>query len=115
MNKNIKKIPFKRISIDFDRVIHKYSKGFLDGKIYDEPVKGAVEAIRRLQEAGFEVVILTAKSNIKERNSDIRQWLKQNGINKVKVSHTKFPAIAYIDDRAIRFEGNWRSILSYFL
>ena len=40
----------KSISIDFDRVIHKYSEGWKDGTIYDEPVDGAIEAIKRLQD-----------------------------------------------------------------
>jgi len=104
----------KRISIDFDRVIHKYSKGFSDGTIYDEPIEGAIESIKQLEKAGFEVVILTCKSELGEnRNQAIRKWLKKHGLN-IKVTFTKLPSIAYIDDRAIRFT-NWRDILSYFI
>ena len=35
----------KTIAVDFDGFIHKYSKGWHDGSIYDEPVEGAAEAL----------------------------------------------------------------------
>ena len=41
----------KQLAIDFDGVIHKSSKSFYDGTIYDEPVDGVEEAktiIKRL-------------------------------------------------------------------
>ena len=36
------------IGIDFDGVIHKNSKGFFDGTVYDEPIKGSLEALKRI-------------------------------------------------------------------
>ena len=33
------------VGIDFDKVIHKCSKGYYDGTIYDEPIEGAYEAL----------------------------------------------------------------------
>ena len=38
----------KTIAIDFDGVIHKYSKGWHDGTIYDKANEGAFEFIREL-------------------------------------------------------------------
>ena len=35
----------KTIVFDFDGVIHKYSKGWQDGSIYDEPVEGIKDLI----------------------------------------------------------------------
>lgn len=104
----------KRISIDFDKVIHGYSHGWMDGTIYDVPIPGAIESIKLLQENNYEIVILTAKSNKPDRNKEIRKWLKKYGIKGIKITHTKFPSIAYIDDRAIRFT-NWEDIIRYFL
>ena len=104
----------KRIAVDFDRVVHKYSEGWKDGSIYDEPVEGAIEAIKRLQKAGFEVFIFTSRSQKGEaRNQAIRRWLRKHGL-KIEVTNIKKPAMAYIDDRAIRFT-HWRDMLSYFL
>jgi hypothetical protein len=65
----------KTIAIDFDGVIHQYSKGWQDGTIYDPPVPGAFDAIRRLM-AHNSVSLLTSR--------DARQvavWMKaQAGI-----------------------------------
>ena len=36
------------ISVDFDGVIHKCSKGYHDGTIYDDPVEGVKEALKKL-------------------------------------------------------------------
>lgn len=105
----------KRIAVDFDRVVHKYSEGWKDGSIYDDPVEGSIEAIKRLQKEGFEVFIFTSRSSKGAvRNQAIRRWLKKHGLDNIEVTNIKKPAIAYIDDRAIRFT-HWRDMLSYFL
>ena len=41
----IKEQTSKNICVDFDGVIHKNSKGFHDGTIYDDPVEGTKEAL----------------------------------------------------------------------
>ena len=47
-----------QIAIDFDGVIHKNSKGYYDGTIYDEPVEGSLEAIKKLSKK-HDIVIFT--------------------------------------------------------
>ena len=39
-----------QLGLDFDGVIHKNSKGFHDGTVYDEPIKGAIEGVKYLNE-----------------------------------------------------------------
>ena len=39
------------IAIDFDGVIHKNSKGFYDGTVYDEPVDGVKEGLEYLSKS----------------------------------------------------------------
>ena len=51
------------ICIDFDGVIHKSSKGYHDGTIYDEPVIGTFEALKKIYESGFKIVISSCKCN----------------------------------------------------
>ena len=49
------------IGIDFDGVIHKNSKGFFDGTVYDEPIKGSLEALKRISKK-YDIIIFTAKA-----------------------------------------------------
>jgi len=99
----------KTIAVDFDGVIHKYSKAYHDGTIYDEPIEGARDALRLLKKKGFNVVVFTARPDL----DAVQLWLKQNKIEVDDVTDTKPKAVAYIDDRAIRFT-NWRDMLNYF-
>ena len=104
----------KRIMVDFDRVIHKYSKGWNGGTIYDEPVEGALEALQILRRS-FDVVIFTARSERGTiRNEEIEAWLANHNVTDIEVTNTKLPAMAYIDDRGLRFT-NWSDMLRYFI
>ena len=62
------------IAIDFDGVIHKYSKGWQGlQNAYDPPNDGAVESIKRLKELGFRLVIFSSRSV-----PVINEWLKKH-------------------------------------
>jgi 5'(3')-deoxyribonucleotidase len=113
----------QRIAIDFDGVIHKYSQGWKDGSIYDDVVDGAIEAIAKLS-VKFDVYIFTTRAREELNQVEaIKNWLAEkasdkgydpNWFYKLKVTDKKIPAIAYIDDRGIRFT-NWNDIKKYFL
>lgn len=103
----------QQIAIDFDGVIHKNSKGFYDGTVYDEPIEGAIEAIKELSKK-YEIVIFTAKAkpdrplvNGKTGAELIWDWLEKYNIQQYikKVTSEKPRAVFYIDDKGIRFES----------
>ena len=50
------------IAIDFDGVIHKNSKGFHDGTIYDEPIEDVKKGLEYLSKS-YKLVIYTCKAN----------------------------------------------------
>jgi hypothetical protein len=109
----------RTIAVDFDGVIHRYSKGWQDGTIYDPPVEGAREALARIQ-ARYSVVIFTTRVNPAMRGSGTQMeavlgWLDAHGFRRGEhfdeITHVKPPALAYIDDRAIRFT-DWEATLS---
>lgn len=100
----------KVLAIDFDDVIHKYSLGYLDGSIYDKPIKGAKKYVNMLYDAGFEIIIFTTRENIK----DVEEWMDRWEIKFTEVTNKKPNALAYIDNRAIRFT-NWLDIVQYFI
>lgn len=119
------------ICVDFDGVIHAYSKGWQDGSIYDGLVPGAIQAIKALLK-DYKVIIHSTRSE-----TDIIDWLvyeqfpllpsqpmpfrlkrvvgrwdiKELKDNEVGVTSYKVPAVAYIDDRGIRFES-WEQALA---
>jgi len=99
------------IAVDFDGVIHRYSKGWHDGTIYDEPMPGAREALARIHQR-YRVVILTTRVNPALHGGDaqmagVEAWLAEHGFVEGEhwgeVTHEKAPALVYIDDRALRF------------
>jgi len=113
----------RRAMIDLDGTIHKYSRGFGDGSIYDDAFDGAKEVINWLRRQGFEVVIFTArasKANAEEHGADhqdqmnkIKQWLTDKDIYFDKITGEKLAAEFYIDDRAIHIEdGDWNTVLN---
>lgn len=110
----------KQIAIDFDGVIHKNSKGFHDGTVYDKPIEGAFDAIKKLRAKGYSIVIFSAKAkpdrplvNGKTGAELIEEWLDNyQMLSYIKeVTSEKPRAIAYIDDRAVRFT-NWPDVLT---
>ena len=52
----------KQLAIDFDGVIHKSSKSFHDGTIYDNPIDGVEEALKKLSK-DYTLIIYTCKAN----------------------------------------------------
>jgi phosphoheptose isomerase len=106
------------IGVDFDGVIHKCSKGYYDGSIYDEPIQGSFEALKKLSEK-YTVIVYTCKAkpdrglvNGKTGTELVWQWLKNHNMAQFvsKVTSEKPRAVAYIDDKSIRFE-DWSSCL----
>lgn len=121
-NKGIRKhsYPDEKINlgIDFDGVIHKNSKGFYDGTVYDDPIEGTEEALKELS-SKYTLICYTAKAkpdrmliNGKTGTQLVWEWLKKHGFDKYisKVTAEKPRAVAYIDDKAIRFT-NWGTCL----
>jgi len=84
--------------------------GYHDGTPYDSPVEGAINAIKKLKNKGYDVVVFTAREDLEP----VDEWFRKhcNGWS-LEITNKKPPAIAYIDDRAIRFT-NWKDILNYF-
>jgi hypothetical protein len=112
----------KRAMIDLDLTIHKYSKGYQDGEIYDGVFDGAKEAIDWLKRQGYEIVIFTTRAseqNSKELGGDhneqikkVKKYLKDNGIYFDKITAEKLAADFYIDDKAIHIpNGDWNTVL----
>jgi hypothetical protein len=114
----------KSIAVDFDTPLHRYSRGWHTKDIYDPPTPGAYAALKELS-ARFGVFVLTARPakdvlpwcqkhfptlRFELIADDVTYWDK---LGVIGVTNRKLPALAYIDDRAIRFT-HWGDMLNYF-
>lgn len=104
----------KTVVFDFDGVIHSYTSGWKgETCIPDPPVQGIDRALMALKDADYEVVIVSTRCSTQGGVDAINLWLYQNGLAQYvdKVCKEKPPAIVYIDDRAICFDGNPDTLL----
>ena len=106
------------IGIDFDGVVHRCSKGYYDGTIYDEPIEGSYAALEELSKR-YTVIVYTCKAkpdrglvNGKTGTELVWEWLNKHDMAQFvsKVTAEKPRARCYIDDKAIRFT-DWNSTL----
>lgn len=95
------------ICLDFDGVLNNYD-GWQGEKELFGARDGAKDFIKELSK-NYQVHILTTRMPIK-----VIRWLKKHGLDKyvTSVTNTKIGAVAYIDDRAICFNGNYDEVLN---
>ncbi|HEX2657847.1 MAG TPA: hypothetical protein VHU40_06230 [Polyangia bacterium] len=111
------------VAVDFDGVLHSYEKGWHDGTIYGDWKPGAVTALAQLMQE--HAVFIHTTRNPKqvarwiERMSgygfECTTWSRRTWYGRRKpfwntrglllVTDRKLAAVAYIDDRALRFES----------
>lgn len=90
------------VCVDLDGVLADYH-GWKGSAQIGALLSGAREFLAALAERGYYVVILTARQD----HDAVRAWLDSHELAYRRVTSTKVPAIAYIDDRALRFDGSW--------
>lgn len=88
------------VAIDFDGVIY--------DKVTGASVEGALVAIRKLLE-DHEVIIFTARDDLENVRIILEDW----GFPKMKVTNRKPVAMWYVDDHAVRFDGDWNTTLMF--
>jgi len=102
----------KTVVFDFDGVIHSYSSGWQGMEICnDPPVDGINDAIQAIRKAGYKVVVVSTRCAERSGKNAVSEYLARHDIEVDEVSGTKPPAIVYIDDRAICFDGNPGTLL----
>jgi hypothetical protein len=102
------------LSLDFDGVIHDYHSGWKDGRIYGAVTPGffawAEDAAKR-----FTLIIHSSRGKTPEGRAAMAEWLGEQaaltgniGIEGLfTIAAEKPPAFVTIDDRCVRFDGDW--------
>lgn len=112
------------LCVDFDGVVHSYERGWQDGKIYGTVVPGFFEWAERVRNH-FNIAIYSSPSKTETGRREMAEWLSKRlneAIEKdelpatfdrpafwlsINLANEKPPAWLTIDDRAIRFDGDW--------
>ncbi len=106
----------QRICIDFDGVI-------FDEKTR-EPIPGCKEALTKLQNAGIEIWVYTARgyvsggtqNAIEKVTTTLKDFLQKHGIPYDDIYFGLKPAAdIYLDDHAIEFKGEWAPVIGRIL
>ena len=100
------------ICLDFDGVIHSYQSGWQgEAVISDPPIHRVELAIQELRK-DFRVVVFSARCRTEEGVQAIQAWLIKHQIVVDEVCRNKPPAHVYVDDRAVRFSGDWQQTIA---
>lgn len=102
----------KTVVFDFDGVIHSYTSGWQGITVAnDPPTEGIKDAITRIRDDGYNVVVVSARCAESDGLETVVNYLASNEIVVDAVLAHKPPAIVYIDDRAICFDGKPGTLL----
>jgi hypothetical protein len=95
------------VCVDLDGVLNTFSE-WVAPEFFHPPREGAREFLRALRESDYKVVVLTVRWH-----EWVRAWLEQHGMSEFvdEVTDRKPPAVAYIDDRALCFRGDFNETL----
>lgn len=105
----------RTVAVDFDGVLHPYTKGW-QGFVPDDepPMEGAKEFLQELVDKGFRVIVFSTRCDTPQGADATKAWLEKWGLDKLiygGVTCTKPAAVAYVDDRAVSFRGDFRDCL----
>lgn len=93
------------VCFDFDGVIHSYKSGWKGVDVIpDPPVDGIKDEIAKIRQAGYKVIVCSARCAEQKGINAIKKWLDQYGIVVDGVQTAKPAAICYIDDNAVEFK-----------
>jgi len=99
------------VCVDLDGVLNTFD-AWVAPEYFHPPRPGAREFLKRLHDNGFRVCIFTCRWW-----EWTARWLEENGMAEYveSVTDKKPPAIAYVDDRAICFTGDFSATYQQIL
>jgi capsule biosynthesis phosphatase len=106
--------PLKKLIVDCDGVIADKNHGGEYSKA--DPLRHGIEQVNKLYDAGYEIVLFTARYGEREKGNIHRQyergyrewtdWLQKHGVKYHHAYMGKPAGVLYIDDKAARVNGD---------
>ena len=111
----------RTLCLDFDGVVHAYSRGWQDGLLYDVVVPGWFEWAKEAADK-FHLVIYSSRSETEAGIASMKMWMAERALqadcwdstnqicdflDSLQYAASKPAAFLTIDDRCIRFTGDW--------
>lgn len=103
----------RTICIDFDGVLHDYSEGFKGKDVFGDMLSNADKGTQLLKKKGWTIIIYTTRP----KTTKLEKWLKDHKIAYDYINENpnqpedskggKLIADIYLDDRGMRFNGQW--------
>lgn len=104
----------KTVAVDFDGVLHPYTRGWTGPVPDDEdPMPGAEEFLAQLKADGYEIVVFSTRCSEQDGLEGTTNWLRQTNLMQyiTRVTCEKPIAVAYVDDRAVPYKGDFKDCL----
>lgn len=100
------------ICFDFDGVIHSYTSGWQGNNVAeDPPVPGIIEVMQKVEQWGFRIYICSSRCLTSTGLETVQNYCDKYGVPYYDITPYKPAAKIYVDDRAICFDGNAKSLL----
>ena len=104
----------KRIAVDLDGVLAQYqgaAHGDANGgTVIGDPVPGAVDFVHAAGAAGWQVVVHSRNHH----PAIVNGWLLKHGMSDCVATSVLPPnATVYLDDRGVRFDGDFGPVLAF--
>lgn len=102
------------VCVDFDGTLHPYTEGWVGYDVADErPTPGAREYLEALARRHVKVAVYSARADSTEGIEGIWRWLRAEKLDHLVdlITNVKIAAVAYVDDRAVTFRGEWGDVL----
>ncbi len=106
----------KYVCVDLDGTIAHYTE-WRGVEHFGEPIEGARQALEQLREKGWKIIIFTTRGDATAVGKYLDEhaipfdYINFNPDQPANAIGGKVYADAYIDDRSIPFNGDWKSTL----
>jgi hypothetical protein len=99
-----------KISIDFDGTICEEGPFVAPHIIPYGPEPFAVEAVTKLSKY-FTIIVFSVRAQSEGGKKAIEDWMSKHKVPYSKVTDRKEGCVLYIDNRALRYIGDWKETL----